>query len=186
LWNGQEKRMTRDRDMNEVQLLMKAYYERLHERMTAGRAQLEARIAELLPDEVRLRGLGPLNAEGMQAYRDACLAFVTERLETYNPIGIQYTFSRTIREHAAELEFQLNWYDSHQEFRELVAAARDLASRGIEDQALKNLADQLIRQMGAFPDRSIIAAYIAEPTLSKLPDYILACVIEQVVCRRET
>ena len=175
----------RDADMSSSQLLLRAYYERLHERMLAARPQLEACIDQLLPDEVRLRCLGPLNPEGIRAYRDACLAFVTERLETYNPIGIQYTFSGTTTKLAAELEFQLNWYDSRREFEELVATAYDLAPEGVDDDMLKELADQLIRQMGAFPDRSIIAAYIAEPTLPKLPDYILACAIEQIVCRRE-
>jgi hypothetical protein len=47
---------------------------------------------------------------------------------------------------------------------------------------LPNLADELIRQAGAFPDRSIIKAYHPEPTHQKLPDYIVACVIEEVVC----
>jgi MoxR-like ATPase len=141
--------------MSSAQLLLRAYYERLYERMVAARARLEARIDELLPAEVELRGLGPLNPEGLQAYREACLAFVTERLEAYNPIGIQYTFSRTTTKLAAELEFQLNWYDSRREFSELVAAARDLAGVDVDDEILKNLADRLIRQMGAFPDRSI-------------------------------
>ncbi len=173
------------RDMSSARLLLKAYYERLYERMVADRAELEACIDHLLPDEVRLRCLGPLNPDGVQAYRDACRAFLTERLEAYNPIGIQYTFSGGATKLAAELEFQLNWYDSRQEFEELVAMAQGLAREDIHDEALPVLADELIRQAGAFPDRSIIAAYIAEPTLPKLADYILACAIEQVVCRRE-
>ncbi len=168
--------------MVSTRLVLKAYYERLYERMLAGRGQLEARIAALLPGEIHARGLGPLSPAGIDAYRDACLAFVAERLETYNPIGIQYTFSRTTTELAAELEFQLNWYDSHAEFEALVAAAQNLAGEGVGDDALSGLADELIRRAGAFPDRSIIAAYIAEPALPKLPDYILACAIEQVIC----
>jgi hypothetical protein len=172
--------------MSSAKLLLKAYYERLYERMVAERVQLEARIDQLLPDEVHLRCLGPLNPDGIQAYRDACLAFVTERLETYNPIGVQYTFSRTTTELAVELEFQINWYNSREEFEELVAAARGLAGDEVRDDMLPELADDLIREVGAFPDRSIIAAYIAEPTLPKLPDYILACAIEQIICRRDS
>jgi hypothetical protein len=169
--------------MSATQLLLKAYYERLYERMVAGRARLVARIDRLLPEEIERRGFGPLDPDQVRAYREACLAFVTERLESYNPIGIQYTFGRTNTELAAELEFQLNWYNSRDEFNELVAAARDLADGEVDDDRLPPLADELIEQVGAFPDRSILAAYISEPTLQKLPDYILACAIEQVICR---
>ena len=170
--------------MNSVSLLLKAYYERLYERMAVGRARLAARIEQFLPEEIDARGFGPLSQDKIHAYREACLAFVSERLEAYNPIGIQYTFSRTTTELAAELEFQLNWYNSRDEFKELVAAAKDLAGDGVHDDVLPSLADELIHQVGAFPDRSIIAAYAADPTLQKLPDYILACAIEQVVCKR--
>jgi hypothetical protein len=152
--------------------------------MTAERTRLEAKINRLLAEEIHLRDFGPLDPDKVQAYREACLAFITERIEMYNPIGIQYTFSRTTTERAAELEFQLNWYNSRNEFDELVAAARDLADGICEDDVLPSLADELIRRVGAFPDRSIIAAYIAERTLQRLPDYILSCAIEQVVCKR--
>jgi hypothetical protein len=171
-------------DMSSTRLILKAYYERLYERITAARAQVEARIDRLLSDEIRLRCLGPLNPEAVHAYRDACLAFVTERLEMYDPIGIQYTFDQTTTELAAELEFQLHWYDSRQEFDELVAMARRLTGDEVHDDVLSTLADELIRQAGAFPDRSIITAYVAGPTLPKLPDYIVACAIEQVICGR--
>jgi hypothetical protein len=50
---------------------------------------------------------------------------------------------------------------------------------------LPELADRLIRRVGAFPDRSIIAAYAEKPTLQKLPDFVVSTAIEQVVCERE-
>jgi hypothetical protein len=152
--------------------------------MAVERARLNARIGQLLTEEIGLRGFGPLDSDKVQAYREACLAFVTERIEMYNPIGIQYTFSRTTTERAAELEFQLNWYNSRDEFEELIATARQLAGDDLPDDMLPNLADELIHEVGAFPDRSIMTAYAADPTLQKLPDYILACAIEQVVCKR--
>jgi len=125
-----------------------------------------------------------MDAERLDAYRQASLAFVDERIETYNPIGIQYTFDRGTNRRAAELEFQLDWYDSREEFEELVAAARSLVSGASED-ALPDLVAQLIGAVGAFPDRSIIRDYVKSPALQKLPDFVVACAIEQVICGRD-
>jgi hypothetical protein len=172
--------------MNTADVLLRAYYERLYERMEAARAYLEARIDQLLPAEIEAQGFGPLPPVKVEAYREACLAFVVERTEMYNPIGIQYMFDRRTTQRAAELEFQLNWYDSRPEFDELVAAARTLAGDEVPDGVLPDLADRLIRQVGAFPDRSIIAGYAEKPTLQKLPDFVVSMAIEQVVCGRET
>ena len=105
----------------------------------------------------------------------------------YNPIGVQYTFDRPTSRQAMDLEFQLNWYDSRREFEDLVAVARSLVSDApddVSDEMLHGLADRLIHQAGAFPDRSIVAGYSAGPTLQKLPDYIVASAIEVVVCGR--
>jgi AcrR family transcriptional regulator len=171
--------------MSPAHLLLKAYYERLYERLAARREQLLARLAERLPAEIARRGFPDLDAAKRDAYREACIAFIDERLETYNPIGIQYTFGRGPSRAAAELEFQLNWYDSRPEFADLVTAAHALAGAGVPDEALPELADELITQVGAFPDRSILATYAEEPTLQKLPDYLVACVIEEIVCGRQ-
>lgn len=170
-----------------ARLLLRAYYERLYERMTANRVRLDAWIEVALPAEIERQGLGPMEAHKVQAYREACLAFIDERVEMYNPIGIQYTFDRPASRQAADLEFQINWYDSRREFEDLVAAARALVSNAPDDasdEVLHELADELIRQAGAFPDRSIVAGYAAGPTLQKLPDYIVASAIEAVVCGR--
>jgi hypothetical protein len=171
--------------MSAAQFLLKAYYERLYERMEAGRVRLAARVDELLPVEIEAQGFGPMPPDKSEAYREACLAFIVERVEMYNPVGIQYVFGRGTTKRAAELEFQLNWYDSRPEFEELLAAARALATEGVTDEMLPELADRLIRRVGAFPDRSIIAAYAEKPTLQKLPDFVVSTAIEQVVCERE-
>jgi hypothetical protein len=165
-------------------LLLQAYYERLHERMREARDRLIARVDELLPAEIARQGFGTMDASRLDAYREACVAFLDERLESYNPIGIQYTFDGVSSRTAAELEFQLNWYNSRPEFADLVAAARALAGVGVPDEMLHELADTLIRQVGAYPDRSILETYTAEPALQKLPDYIVACVIEETICGR--
>ncbi len=122
--------------MNPGHLLLRAYYERLHERMQEGRDRLVARIGELLAAEVDRQGFGNMDSDRLDAYREACVAFIDERLESYNPIGIQYTFDRTSSRTAAELEFELNWYNSRPEFADLVAAARSLAGAGRPDEAL--------------------------------------------------
>jgi hypothetical protein len=166
-------------------VVLKAYYERLYELMEAGRAELLSRMEELLATEVTRRGFGGMDEDKLSAYREACIAFIDERLESYNPIGIQYTFGSVPSRTAAELEFQLNWYNSRPEFAELVATARSLAAEAVSDEALPHLADELIHRAGAFPDRSIIDAYLPQPALQKLPDYIVACVIEEIVCGRK-
>ncbi len=170
--------------MGPARLLLKAYYELLYDRMAEERPRLVARVEELLPAEVARQGFRDLDADRLAAYQEACVAFIDERLETYNPIGIQYTFGPTASRLAAELEFELNWYNSRQEFAALVAAARSLAGTDIPEGTLPGLAEELIRQVGAFPDRSILETYAAAPALPKLPDYIVACIIEELICGR--
>jgi hypothetical protein len=153
--------------------------------MEVRRTDLLSRIDELLTAETARRDWRDLDPDKLAAYREACVAFIDERLESYNPIGIQYTFGCPSSRLAAELEFQLNWYNSRPEFAELVATAQSLAAEAESDKALPDLADELIQRAGAFPDRSIIDAYRPEPALQKLPDYIVACAIEEIVCGRK-
>ena len=167
-------------------LVLKAYYERLYDLMEARRADLLSRMDDLLAAEVARRGFSDMNEDKLAAYREACLAFIDERLESYNPIGIQYTIDRSTSRTAAELEFQLNWYNSRPEFAELVAMARSLAAGVASDDLLPEAVEELIRRAGAFPDRSIIEAYHAAPALQKLPDYIVACTMEEVICGRKS
>ena len=167
--------------MNEAKLLLNAYYESLYELLEAKKGLLAARIEQLLAEEIANRGFENFNEDKFTAYRDACLAFVDERIETYNPIGIQYTFERIRSREAMELELQLNWYDSRAEFETLVETARSKAETGLTEQNLQVLADELIKQVGAFPDTSIIFAYEVEPALGKLPDYIVARAIEEII-----
>jgi hypothetical protein len=171
--------------MMPASLLLKVYYEKLHERMESRRSELLLRIDDLLMEEIQTQDFGDMDAEKLAAYREAGEAFVDERLEMYNPIGVQYTFGNAPSHLAAELELQLNWYDARAEFEDLVAAARSLVAGEVSDDVLNRVAEELIRRAGAFPDRSIIAGYRAEPTLQKLPDYIVARGIEEIVCGRD-
>ena len=104
---------------------------------------------------------------------------IEERIETYNPIGIQYTYSREVRDEASKLELQLDWYDSRKEFQALTEAARRKTNFMTSDESLKEKARELIREVGAFPDKSIIAGYRSKPALKKLPDYVVALIIEE-------
>jgi len=167
--------------MNELKLLLNAYYETLYELLEAKKGFLATRIEQLLAEEIANRGFGNFNQDKFTAYLDACLAFVEERIESYNPIGFQYTFDRIRAKEVFELELQLNWYDSRAEFETLVEAARSKAETPLTEQSLQVLADELIKQVGAFPDTSIISAYQAEPALGKLPDYIVARAIEEII-----
>jgi len=172
--------------MTPASLLLKVYYEQLYDRVETRRSRLLLRMDGLLAAEIESRQFAVTAPERLAAYRETCIAFLDERLETYNPVGIQYTFGNAPSELASELEFQLDWYDSKPEFADLVEAARGLAAEGISDDARAALADELIHRAGAFPDRSIIAAYEAGPALQKLPDYVVARAIEEIVCDRDS
>ncbi len=179
-------RVFREKSMITAQILLRAYYERSYEAMVVQHEKLFRQVDILLEAEINQQAFGLMEPEKVQAYRQACQAFIDERLEAYNPIGIQYTFDHSTSHQAAELEFQLDWYDSRAEFEELVASARTLVREGISEERLDDAVGQLIRQVGIFPDRSIITAYTDKPTLQKLPDYIVALAIEQIICRPET
>ncbi len=167
--------------MSETSILLKAYYEALYERLQARRDCLAGRIDELLTAEISARAFRDFGSEKYAAYKEACLAFVDERIEAYNPVGIQYLYDRDRAASAFELELQLDWYDSRAEFAALVQAAREKAEPDATESRLRRLAEGLIEQVGAFPDKSIIAAYEVSPGLQKLPDYVVARAIEEIM-----
>ncbi|KPJ68523.1 MAG: hypothetical protein AMJ43_00190 [Coxiella sp. DG_40] len=167
--------------MNETNLLLNAYYEALYEQLEAKKSLLEKIIEKLLRQELIKLGFENFEEDKYTAYRDACLAFVDERIETYNPIGIQYTFDRIRAREAIELELQLNWFDSRAEFKALMDMVRSKTELEMTDERIQQSAEELIKQLGAFPDKSIISAYKANPSLGKLPDYVVARAIEEIV-----
>ena len=168
--------------MNETGILLRAYYEALYERLESRKELLIRKAGELLASEVAAQGFEEFNENNYAAYLEACVAFIDERIELYNPIGIQYLYDRSRAKEAFELQVQLDWYDSRAEFSALVQAAHTKANTGIPEGALQFFVDELIRQVGAFPDKSIISAYEAKPGLQKLPDYIVAKTIEETIC----
>jgi hypothetical protein len=167
--------------MSETSVLLKAYYEALYERLETNKEALVEKIDKLLAEEIKKRGFEGFNEEKYKAYRDACMAFIDERIEAYNPIGIQYIFDRCNAKEVIELELQLNWYDSRNEFQTLVETARSKAREDLTDVQLRSLVEEIINEAGVFPNRSIISAYEAKPGLNKLPDYIVARTFEEVI-----
>ena len=167
--------------MNRVRLLIYAYCEALHRRLEAAEHLLTPRIKQLLTEEIEKQTFGTFDSDKFAAYLEACLAFVQERLESYNPIGVQHLFDQTSTQEAFELDLALSWYDSRAEYQALVTAARHKAPADMTDEIMRQLAHQLIIEHGAYPDQSIIAGYEAAPTLNKLPDYIVARAIEEQV-----
>jgi hypothetical protein len=175
----------------EADILLKAYYEALHNKLKAKRHILIRAAEKLLREEIAGRGFESAfggDEDKYAAYRDACVAFIDERIETYNPIGVQYTFERIRAKEAFELELQLDWFDSRAEFEALTEAVREKAESWIRqahhemsEQRIWQLVEELIKQVGAFPDKSIISGYEAKPALKKLPDYIVARAIEEVI-----
>jgi len=167
--------------MNETSVILRAYYEALYDLLVAEKDIMAARIDKLLAEEIAIREFESFDQDKYAAYQEACMAFVDERIEAYNPIGIQYVYDRCSAKEAFELELQLNWYDSRKEFRALVEAARNKSIKIVSDEELRSLAEELINEVGAFPDKSIIFAYESKPGLSKLPDYVVAKAIEEII-----
>ncbi|MBN1817864.1 MAG: hypothetical protein JW828_10925 [Sedimentisphaerales bacterium] len=169
--------------MNSKALLLQAYYEKLYERIERNKDCLLAVMEETLREELLKLGFEHFGTDRHAAYSEAAQAFLEERLEAYNPIGIRHTFDTSDSELAAALELQLNWYDATEEWEQLQETARFLAQEDMSDTSLIEQADLLIGRCGAWPDRSIIAAYEKTPDLQKLPDYVVALAIESILNR---
>ncbi len=167
--------------MSNVSILLNAYYERLYEKLAGARDIPVSQVEKILMDEIRERGFKDFSEEKYAAYREACIAFIEERIEAYNPTGMQYTFDNVHRRQVHDLELQLDWYDSRSEFAELLELVHEKAETEMDNERVQQLAEELIKELGAFPDRSIIAAYESKPELFKLPDYVVARAIEAVI-----
>ena len=167
--------------MSSISILLKAYYERLYEKLERAREILVSHVGKILTDEIKRRKFKDFSEEKYSAYQEACIAFIEERIEAYNPTGMQYTFDNISRKQAHELELQLDWYDSRSEFAELLELVHEKAEAEMDDKRVRQLAEEIIREFGVFPDGSIIAAYEGKPELFKLPDYVAARAIEAVI-----
>ena len=167
--------------MSETVVLMKAYFEALHEILVEKKDIIAENIKGELSKEIKNRGFEGFNQEKFAAYWEACLAFIEERTESYNPFGVQYLYDSRNRTEASKLELQLDWYDSRAEYKALFAAAQKKIENYTPEKDFQILVKELIREFGAFPNRSIISTYRAKPTLNRLPDYVVARLIEGIL-----
>jgi hypothetical protein len=167
--------------MDNVALLVKAYYETLYNMLETNRQLLIKTVEDVLTEELIAGGYEPFDKEKFSAYLEAAVAFIDERIELYNPFGMQYLYDRSGTESAFEMEMKLNWYDSGEEYEDLLEAARHIIKNMPDKENFHKGASKLIKEQGAFPDRSIISSYQAAPDLNKLPDYVVACAIEQIL-----
>ena len=172
--------------MNPTRIVLNAYFERLCDLLEEAKPRTHEWLEELLNDEINERNYHIPEPEKFIAYLEAAAAFYDERLESYNPIGIQWTMPTPTAEEAFQIESLLDWYDSRPEFDTLCRAARRKAQRldaGSEDadQLLQKLSEELINECGAYPDKSIIQTYQTQPQLNRLPDYIVSSLIEQII-----
>jgi hypothetical protein len=171
-------------------MLIHAYLERLHDLLEEARPECLAKVEEFLQQELANQDFGEeLEGERYAAYLEAAQSFVAERIETYNPIGVQYVYDGIDGQEAIDLDMQLNWYDSRIEYEDLKEAAREILANTppgaaeLQDRTVdfQEMAGELIVRCGAYPDRSIIAGYELAPALRKLPDYVMARAIEEIL-----
>jgi len=167
--------------MKKVKLLLNTYYELLYKRLEAKSNDCKEMVRRVLQEEIDKQGWEQFGEDKFAAYQEACNAFIMERLEMYNPIGTQYLFDQGNKTEAFELELAINWYDSRGEYRHLVESALEKSDVKGFEQKLPQLAQELIEEFGAYPDQSIIAGYKVRPELNKLPDYVVARVIEKLL-----
>jgi hypothetical protein len=168
--------------MSDVELLLRSYWELLHERILADRDRVLAAAEEYLRRETHLRAYpGLREPDGFEAYLEAAEAFIDERIEAYNPVGVQYLFDRQRRSRAGELGFALDWYGGRHEYARLRDAAAEIVESGFDSDSPSEAAARLIHRCGAYPDESIISAYDADPAPHKLADYIVAMAIESLL-----
>ncbi len=165
--------------MKPEKIILNSYFEILYETLLEQKQAVYSQIDLLLLPQIEK--LEAVSSERIKAYREACLAFVDERLEMYNPIGMQYTYDNQARKFAKELELQLNWFDSTEEFNKILGAIKEIVNKGFDEKNVEQYARQLIKDFGAFPDKSIIEAFRERPALQKIPDYIVACSIEKII-----
>ena len=173
--------------MNKSRILMNAYIETLYERLSVEKEGCIRQMRPLLQSEIAAQQFDIHRPDKFDAYLEACVAFLDERLESYNPIGLQWTFPQTTVSEAFEMEAIVDWYDSRDEFESLrhqietkVQACSDEAC---SEEAIRRLADELIAEHGAYPNHSIIESYRRRPQKNHLPDLVVATVIEATLAK---
>lgn len=172
--------------MNPTRIVLNAYFEKLCDLLEMAKPRTHERLKDLLNNEINENNYNITEPEKFIAYLEAAAAFYDERLESYNPIGIQWTMPTPTIDEAFQIESILDWYDSRPEFDALCRTARRMAKRlepdsNDSDRLLQKLAHELINQCGAYPNKTIIQTYQNQPQQNHLPDYIVSSLIEQII-----
>ncbi len=171
--------------MNASRILMNAYIETLYERLCRRKETCIEQMKPLLYCEIDAQQFDLHRPDKFEAYLEACVAFLDERLESYNPIGLQWTFPQTTVKEAFEMEAIVDWYDSHEEFEHLCRCIESKLhpyhDEGLSEETIRRLAAELVTEHGAYPNQSIIETYRDRPQKNHLPDLIVATAIEKTL-----
>ena len=170
--------------MNSLKMLINAYYERLYELIEPQRELCLVRIEQVVRNEAELHWSEELTGERLKAHVEAANAFLEERLEMYNPIGLQYAYGSSSQSEVFSLEAALDWYNSQQEYHSLCKRAMNLLgeTKGrFSDQDISLRANQMILDCGAYPNQSILGQYSRRPQPNHLPDFAVAKCIEELL-----
>ena len=160
--------------------IWRLYFAQLLALLHQKRAKIEALILEQVQEEISSRH--PHLNEKTEAYQDVAIGFLDERLYEYRddywekflqPLAKNITAAEI-----KEVGEQLGWYDMQKEKEEIDEQIETLLNL---HQSPKDIAEVLIEEFGAFPDKSIIKTYSAKPKPNYLPEYALAVAIQQVV-----
>jgi len=158
------------------------YFARLLDRLQRERARTETLILEQVQEEISSRY--PHLNEKAEAYQHAAAGFLEERLfeyrEDYWEKFLQPLAENISAAEIMEVSEQLSWYEMQNEKREIDERIETLLNLR---QSPEDIAETLIEEFGAFPDKSIIKTYSAKPKPNYLPEYALAVAIQQVVRR---
>jgi hypothetical protein len=168
--------------MNQSRIVMNAYIETLYERLNVQKIVCIQQMRPLLQSEIAEQRFDIHRPDKFDAYLEACVAFLDERLESYNPIGLQWTFPQTTIKEAFEMEAIVDWYDSRDEFdtlcQRIKAKLQSYNDGACSEEVIGRLADELIAEHGAYPNQSIIETYRRRPQKNHLPDLVVATAIE--------
>jgi len=156
------------------------YFAQLLNLLRQERAKTETLILEQVQEEISSRY--PHLNEKTEAHQDAAVGFLEERLYEYRD-DYWEKFLKPLAENISAAEImevskQLSWYNMQNEKGEIDKRIETLLNLR---QSPKDVAEVLIEEFGAFPNKSIIKTYSAKPKPNYLPEYALAVAIQQVV-----
>jgi len=160
------------------------YFAKLDELLVRERARIEDLVRKKTRKEISKRWKD-VNAERIEAYIEAAISFIEERLYAYSLDHLDrflkaVTYGGSLEE-LASLDLSASWYNWQAEKEEIDAKIET----GLNiRQRPEDIVEDLLTEFGAFPNKSIINQYQQKPEKNYLPDYVLATAIQQVISKR--